>query len=272
MKKTASNEKDIFAFLENHPVFTLHELREYLGYQNGNRKVSDLILYHKKMGHIGVVKDGLYFSVRPGSNAQQTNPDPFLIASKRAGDAILAFHTALDLLGYGHSLFNTYYCFSNRFRPALRFRGDHFRCIVTPQKLQEKSQVLFGTEKVERLGLKVLTTGKERTLVEALDRPQYCGGFEEMYRSLEKIPYLQFEVLLNYLQLRKQKKLYGVVGFFLEQHRNEFNVEESFLQQLERDKTSTAVYWDRSKKGGVYVKRWNLVVPKPVIERNWEEF
>ena len=268
----ATSGKDILPFLENNPVFTLQEVREQLQYDKRDRKPYDLVLHQKKMGRIGAVKEGLYFSVRPGNTAEQTNPDPFLVASKLADDSMLAFHTALDLLGYGHSLFNIYYYFSNRFRPALHFRGNHFRCIVTPGKLQVKSRRLFGTEKGERGGLKVLITGKERTLVECLDRPQYCGGFEEMYRSLEKMPYLQFEVLLKYLELRYQKKMFATVGFFLEQHRKEFHVEDSLLRQLEPNKPATPVYWDRSKKGGTYVKRWNLVVPKSVIERSWEEF
>jgi predicted transcriptional regulator of viral defense system len=268
----ANGEKNISAFLEYHPVFTLDELREYLGYKNGGRKAYDAVLYQKKAQRIGMVKDGLYFSIRPGSNAQQTSPDPFLVASKLSDDAVIAFHSALDLLGFGHSLFNTFYYFTNRFRPALRFRGSHFRSVVTPEKLQTKSQEFFGTEKVERLGVKITVTGKERTLVDCLDRPQYCGGFEEMYRSLEKMPYLQSEVLLSYLELRNQKKLHAAVGFFLEQHREQFHVEETFLRMLERNKPSTAVYWDRSKKGGTYVKRWNLMVPKTVAERSWEEF
>jgi len=268
----ANGEKDISAFLEYHPVFTLDELREYLGYKNGGRKAYDAVLYQKKVQRIGMVKYGLYFSIRPGSNAQQTSPDPFLVASKLSNDAVIGFHSALDLLGFGHSLFNTYYYFSNRFRPALRFRGSYFRCVVTPDKLQKKSQQFYGTEKVERVGQKIIVTGKERTLVDCLDRPHYCGGFEETYRSLEKMPYLQFEVLLEYLHLREQKKLYATVGFFLEQHRETFHVEESFLHQLEGKKPATPVYWDRSKKGGTYVKRWNLVVPKQVFERSWEEF
>lgn len=267
----ANDEKNILAFLENHPVFTLDELREFLGYKHGSRKVYDTVLYQKKMQRIGTVKEGLYFSIRPGSNVQQTSPDPFLIASKLSHDAVIGFHSALDLLGFGHSLFNTYYYFSNRFRPELRFRGNHFRSVITPEELQKKSQQFFGTEKVERVGLKITVTGKERTLVDCLERPQYCGGFEEMYRSLEKMPYLQFDVLLKYLELRDKKKLYGTTGFFLEQNRETFHVEEFFLQQLERKKPATPVYWDRSKKGGTFVKRWNLFVPKSVLERSWEE-
>ena len=93
-----------------------------------------------------------------------------------------------------------------------------------------------------------------------------------MYRSLEKMPYLQFDTLVKYLELRQKKKLYAVVGFFLEQHRDEFHVEESLLQNLVRMKPSTPDYWDRSKKEGSFAKRWNLVVPKAAMHRTWEEF
>ncbi|MBI5021728.1 MAG: hypothetical protein HZB59_09840 [Ignavibacteriales bacterium] len=268
----AIDEKDIRVFFESHPVFTIDELREFYSLSDNSREASDIILYNKRMERIGRIRDGLYFSVRPGQNTQHTSVDPYLVASKLAPDAVLAFHTALDLLGFGHSIFNTYYYFSNRFRPAFRFQNGHFRAVVTPEKLQKKSQVNFGTEKVERLGMKFLVTGKERTLVEALERPQCCGGFEEMYRSLEKIPYLQPDVILGYLQLREQKNLYARVGFFLEQHRNDFHVEESFLEKLRRNVSTQPVYWVTTRKGGVLAKRWNLIVPEAVMHRKWEEF
>jgi hypothetical protein len=93
-----------------------------------------------------------------------------------------------------------------------------------------------------------------------------------VYRSLEKMPYLQFDTLVKYLELRSKKKLYAIVGFFLEQHRHEFHVEESLLQQLERTTPSTPDYWDRSRNENAFAKRWNLVVPKAAMHRTWEEF
>lgn len=266
------NDKDIRVFFESHPVFTIDELREFYSLPTDSREASDMILYNKRMERIGRIKDGLYFSVRPGQNVHSASVDPYLVASKLASDAVLAFHTALDMLGFCHSIFNTYYYFSNRFRPAVRFQNGHFRAVVTPEKLRKKLKANFGTEKVERLGMKLLVTGKERTLVETLERPQYCGGFEEMYRSLEKMPYLQTDLILGYLDLRGQKNLYARVGFFLEQHRDNFHVEESFLEKLANNIPLQPVYWIPDRKGGVLVKRWNLIVPESVKYKKWEEF
>ena len=266
-----TTRKDIREFLEQYPVFTLEELRKSFSIQKGGREASDLVQYNKSMGRVGVIKQGVYYAIRPGQSAQKAPVDPFILASKLAPDAVLSYHTALDLLGFGHSMFNAYYCFSIRFRPALRFRHDHFRIVVTPRKLREKSQELFGTEKVERLGVKLVVTGKERTLIECLEKPHNCGGFEEMYRSLEKIPFIQPDVLLEYLALREQKSLYARVGFFLEQHREDLHVEESLFGQLAHSVPAQPVYWTPQSKGGVLMKPWNLIVRKAVCERSWEE-
>ena len=108
----ADNDKKILIFLETHPVFTLGELRNYFSLRDGGRDASDILLHNKKMGRIGAVKAGLYFVVRPGSSEATTQVDPFLLAAKLTGDAVLAFHSALDLLGFGHSVFNSYYYYS----------------------------------------------------------------------------------------------------------------------------------------------------------------
>ena len=267
----ANAQTDTREFLEHHPVFTLEEFRREFSMQNGGREASDMIQYNKSMGRVGMIKQGLYYAIRAGQSAQTAPVDPFLLASKVAPDAVLSYHTALDLLRFGHSLFSTYYSFSSRFRPALRFRKDHFRVVVTPEKLQKKSQELFGTEKVERLGVKLVITGKERTLVECLEKPQHCGGFEEMYRSLEKIPFIRPDLLMQYLDYREQKNLYARVGFFLEQHREDIHVEKSLLRELAQNVPAQAVYWTQQSKRGVLVKPWNLIVPEAIRNRTWEQ-
>ncbi len=267
--------KTIEAFLERTPIFTLSELVAELG--NGAALNSKSIVYNlvknrRRSGRLGVIKEGVYFVVRPGQTLRTAPVDSFLLTSRLAPDAVLAFHTALDILGFGHSLFYVHYYFSKNYRRPVRFRNEQFRSVKTPQQLLRAGKEIFGTEKVERVGVKILTTGKERTLVEALEHPEYCGGFEEMYRCLEKMPYLQHEILLQYLDLREQKNLFAMAGFFLEQHREDFYVEESLLQSLERNKPAQPLYWERSRKSGILIKRWNLIVPKAVVERSWEEF
>ena len=257
-------------FLEAHPVFTLEDLRLVFS-MAGGRGASDVLQHNKSMGRVAMIKEGLYYAVRPGQSVQNASVDPILVASKLVPDAVISFHTALDALGFAHSEFSTHYCLSNHYRPEMQFRHDHFRVVLTPERLRRKSQELFCTEKIERLGMKITVTGNERTLVECLERPKYCGGFEEMYRSLEKIPFLRPDVLLEYLELREQKNLYARVGFFLSQHRDEFQVEQTFLRRLAANVPSQPVYWSPARTAGVLVKPWNLIVPESVRDRLWED-
>jgi predicted transcriptional regulator of viral defense system len=267
--------KTIEQFLDQVPVFTLNEFVTYLRKdvkRNVMTMAYNLIKNRRRSGKLGVVKEGLYYVVKPGTTPASAPVDEYLVASKLAPDAMLAFHSALDALGFGHSVFTTYYYFSKVYRRPVRFRGCEYQSVKVPQSILDAGKELVGSTKVERSGIKILITDKERTLVEALEHPEYCGGFEEMYRSLEKMPYVQTELILKYLNLRGQKNLFARVGFFLEQHREQFHVEESFLQMLERQKPTQPLYWDRSRKGGVIKNRWNLIVPEAVDQRKWEEF
>ena len=45
----------------------------------------------------------------------------------------------------------------------------------------------------------------------------------------------------------------------------------SHLRQLAQNVPVQPVYWTSHSKGGVLVKPWNLIVPKAVRDRSWEE-
>ena len=271
MKKMANKIGKLRIFLERNMVFTMGEFREFFSISDGAREAYDSLLHQKKMGRIGRIKDGLYFVIRPGGNSIDTVVDPYLIASKLSYGAVLAYHTALELLGYGHSSFSTFYYFSDRYHPVLRFQGNEFRAVTLPVGLRKSGHPHFNTEKIERRGAKLSVSGVERTMVDVLERPQYCAGLEEVYRSLEKIPYIRPRVLLEYLEFRNQRNLYGIVGFFLEQHREIFHPEPSFLKELAEHAPAQPMYWSPKRQGGVLVHPWNLIVPEAAARRTWED-
>jgi len=98
---------DFFAL---HRVFTFNELANEL---SKNRKSSaksstlyDLLTYHQKQGHILRIRRGLYFSIPKGSDPNHCPVDPFLVASKMAEDAVIAYSSALDLHGKLHTIQN----------------------------------------------------------------------------------------------------------------------------------------------------------------------
>jgi predicted transcriptional regulator of viral defense system len=257
-------------FFEENPVFTVNEFKNAFKEGRSIHTLQTQLKQYTKSGYIKPLRRGVYFV--KGPTGSKSSPDEFMFASKLAPDGLIAYHSAFDLLGFGHSVFNSLYYFTSKRQHLLTFNSFRFVPLSYPVELTRKSNEGFGVEKVERLGKKILVTGKERTLVDCLDHPEYAGGFEELYHSAQKMPYLSFELLLKYLTFRARKVLFAKVGFFLEQHRDEFHVEESFLQELERNCPSQPAYWDRTQKENVLKKRWKLIVPSVVNSRKWEEF
>lgn len=259
-------------FFARHPVFTLEEFRREVGNTITTSTLHTHLKRYRKTGRINSIKQGLYYVARAGQQTDTAPVDPYLVASKAEVDAILGFHTAFELLGAGHSQFSRIYYLTQTPKRAFTFRNTTFQAVQTPRALLRRNEHHFGSEQIERLGQPVTITGRERTLVDCLERPDYCGGWEEVYRCAEKLPYLQFDILLEYLNLRDQKILFAKTGFFLEQHREDFFVEERFLQELEKRTPRQPLYLDRSANNGRLLKRWNLVVPEAFLNRIWEEF
>jgi predicted ABC-type ATPase len=111
----------------------------------------------------------------------------------------------------------------------------------------------------------------ERCLVDLLHAPQHGGGWEEIWRSFDMVGFLDLGRVVD-LTLRMQSALTAArVGFFLEQHRQAWMVEETHLQALRQHAPAQPRYLDPRRESGTMVRRWNLVVPEHVLKRRWEK-
>jgi hypothetical protein len=68
----------------------------------------------------------------------------------------------------------------------LHFQGNSVRA-VWPPGLVRSGLLDFGVMTEERAGLPLRVTTLERTLVDALDRPDLAGGWEEIWRSYDDV-------------------------------------------------------------------------------------
>lgn len=262
---------DYKEFFNQHPVFTIEELCSVFKKQKRNSIYNNLKYYLKKK-KVRHAKRGVYYVIPDASSPDKYCPDSILLASRLSKDSVLAFHSALEIMGYAHSVFHRFFYYSNFRKRKFSFRSDEFINVKIPVKLQEKRLELLGIEEKGYHNLPVKFTNRERTFVDCLDRPRYAGGIEEVYRCIEKYPYLNFEEIMAYLDALGKGILYAKVGFFLEQHRDKFFVEKNLLEKLRNKKSYSTVYFDSRRKKGKLVKEWNLIVPEIIIKRSWEEF
>ncbi len=108
------------AFFSRHPVFTVEEVDRFLSGRHGGEPQNpqtrqSLLGHYRRQGRLRNVRRGLYAVETPGPGTEAFSPsafpppafssaDTFLIAARFVPDAVLAYHTALQLHGFAHSV------------------------------------------------------------------------------------------------------------------------------------------------------------------------
>jgi len=253
-------------------VLTLDELRACLdqNYSRNKRSREAILSYHLREGHLIRVRRGLYAVVPHGSDPESCPVDPYLVAAKSAKDTVLAYHTALELHGKAHSIFERYFFQSNKPVRPTTFRTYRFECSLFPKALRDKNREHFATTTIERSGVEIRVASLERTLVDLHDRPDLGGGWEEIWRSLESVEYFDLDLVVEYVRLLDNATTAAKVGYYLQRHAESLMVEERHLNPLRELRPKQPHYLQRGKSGKL-VNDWNLVVPTSLVERAWEE-
>jgi predicted transcriptional regulator of viral defense system len=257
--------------LSKKTVITLADLWSCLAQEYSPKKRSReaIIAYHLQQGHLLRVRRGLYAAVPPGSDPTTSPVDPYLVSANLAGDAVLAYHTALEVQGKAHSVFERYFIQSGKPLRPTTFRTYRFECVLFPKALRNKKKEHFATTIIERSGLELRVTSLERTLVDLLDRPDLGGGWEEIWRSLEAIEYFDLELVAEYVNLLGNRTTAAKTGYFLQEHAERLMVEDRHLDPLRKLRPRRAHYITRGKSGKLN-RDWNLVIPTSLAEKSWE--
>jgi len=261
-------------FFATRPVFRLDEFVS-VHRAGGTRKpaaTAAILKQHVRAGHLLHVRRGLYAVVPRGTDPDDLQVDRFLIASRLAPDAVIAYHAALQLHGKAHSVSRRItYLTRTRVKPFV-FRGTEFVPVPVPPSLRPLPDMGGGVVEKPRGDLGVRVTTLERTLVDVLDAPRHGGGWEEIWRSLESVEFFDIDAVIDYALKLSSAVTVAKVGLFLEQHRDQLMLEEHHLRRLEEHAPRQPMYLERSKReSGKLLSRWNLVVPERVLNRTWAE-
>lgn len=258
-------------FLATHPIFSTQELSDYalkiLGHSPSHSTVYNLIQHHEKRGHIIQIRRGLYYTLPREATDGVFPVDPFLVASKLASDAVLAFHSAFWIHQVAYSTSHIiYYLTRQRTRPRFQFQGNLY-VPVHPSSTLRKSKNDFGVTNIDREGVKIRVTALERTLVDVLHKPLYGGNLEEVWQSLNSISYLNIDQVIEYTKLLKNSSIAAKVGFFLESRQEQLRVSPEQLDKLRKARPKSAQYFQRkSDEPQKLITNWNLIVPKYLLE------
>lgn len=259
-------------FFHTRPVFTHAEAVDvHTAGGASARTTNNLLAHHVRSGRLLRLRRGLYATVPRGVGADRFAPDPYLVATKLAGDATVAYHAALEYHGRAYSMWRRFHYLTARRARPLRFRGLELIPVLAPAAVRSLPD--FGGGIVERpyAGGTVRVTTLERALVDVLDAPHRCGGWEEVWRSLELVEFFDLDAVIDYALKLRSSITVARVGYFLEQHRDELMVEARHLDALRAHAPPQACYFDPRRAPGKLVAGWNLIVPDAVLNKTWEE-
>ena len=256
---------DTSTFLQTHRVFNLDEAARVLSPAGGRKATLERLKYAAARNKLKKLARGVYATVPPGVEPSQFQPDRFLVAAALRPEAVFCHHSALELLGAAHSEWRLCTAYSTRRSQPFDLDGIELRFLSHPKSLVHHRAVDLGIRSVYRLDRELQVTGPERTLIDGFRRPDLVGGAAEFVESAAGFSVLELPLLFRLLNAFGQKGLWAAVGWFLETYRSTFYVGDDDLVSIEENVPKAPVYLVRDQRGGVLVRRWNLIVPDELV-------
>ena len=254
---TSSVEQVYIEMLRNR-VFSLDDVTNITdNYETSRTTIKRLV----KKGKVLRVRGGLYAAVPPEFLNSNYEVDRYILANKKGQEGgALAYHSALELHGVAQSYFNTVYCLTKKPLRGFTFQSVQYKFFETKD--------VFGVTKMIRDAVPVMVTDRERTFLDCIRRPKYCGGLEEILKSLGTFHTLDTNKLDKYLKRYNEKGLTQKTGAVLTLLKHETRVPDAFLEQLKNEVGTKAYYLTNSaRKGqGKLMSEWNVVIPKNIDE------
>lgn len=268
-----SNKMSINDFFKHHLVFRFNEFKQFMKdrEQGVTEKNCYMTLYNYcKKGKLIHVRKGLY-AVSADSPYQAAPINPFLIAGKSTDDAVLAYHTALESHGFAYTDFNEHIYLTAHYTNHFTFQNQRYRAIYRP--LRKQKNEVGCIEVITLLGVDIRRTNLERTIVDVLDRPDISGGWEEVMRSLDRVTTFNVSRAVDYALSLNRASLVAKLGYFFDQRPDYLEIDLAIIERLLLHTPKRPYYIDRktSVGQGTYIKKWQIIVPNYLHERQWEE-
>jgi predicted transcriptional regulator of viral defense system len=231
-------------------VFNLADAERVVG-STENAKV--ILNSYVNKGIIKRVRRNLYYTVNLEN--KEAPADRYLIASKINDSAYLTYHSAFEVHGLSHQISFVVYVASNQRVSDFDFEGFSYKYV--------RAGIKEGVVSYH-LNERIKVTDLERTVVDSLDRLDYCGGPHELDEILKICPVLDEDKLYNYLEAYNKQILYKKAGYFLEQNQQSLGISDDFLAAVEKQTGDTKSYLNEEALdgNGVFINRWGLIVPK----------
>lgn len=235
-------------------VFTIEDAAGAYGGSNGGLK--KLLYTLVKRRWLQRVEKGKYLILpfEAGSEGEWTEHE-FIIASCFLQPYYIGFRSALNYYGYTEQVSRTVFIASTRrkLKSALEVSGVTYRFVYVPQ------HKFFGVNEITIDGHQVNISEPEKTIVDCLDRLEYCGGAVEVAKALSNgSDELDFVKMAEYARKYGRRAVIKRLGYLLEILN--FNADKAISILRQDVSTSYAPLDTLAPSRGKYVERWKVLV------------
>lgn len=266
-------------FLAGKGVFTVEEFARHIGGVRSLARARARLGYYVALGRVRLVAGGVYAADPGGGDALGYQPDPFVVAVVLRPDGVFCHHSSLELMGQAHSVWRFVTLYTTRRRSPLKLGRVRIVFLAHPPKMMNGPTAALGrdglvrrwTRATTRGGRSITMTSPERLLVEGVRALRWVGGVDELFESAQGFASLNLGELWELLALYDSPRLWAALGWFLERNQATLYVPDNFLNDLERKRPKSPVYLEPGHRGGLFARRWNLMVPAHLGRKERDE-
>ncbi len=226
--------------------FTFEEAKKLM---NNNISVTKTILSrYEKKGFIERIEKGKYLIIPLGAQKGEYTINEFIIGSLLIKPYAISYWSALNFYGFTEQIpIQTFIQTTSRKKNQnIKVLGIEFKIVTI------KKEKFFGLTQEWINDNLINITDKEKTIIDCLDKPQYCGGILEIAKSLKKMA-LDINQLVLYAQNINNSAVIRRLGYLCDL----LNIDV----KLPTINTRNYVFLDPTMpKYGIKNAKWRLII------------
>ncbi len=188
-----------------------------------------------------------------------------ILASYLITPYYLSFWTALNYYGYTEQPSRTVFAATIKSKTPVNIKGIRF------QFVKFKPEKFFGFKKIWLNGDMINMAEREKTIIDCLDQPRYCGETAETAKGLwNGRNELDFTKVIRYAEIMENRAVFKRLGYLMETLKlNDSRIIKKLRKNLSK---GYAPLEPLGGKKGTYNNRWRLFVNvDPEYLTEWRE-
>jgi predicted transcriptional regulator of viral defense system len=249
-----ANELKLLFTLENKgkTVFSMKDAKEILG--TSDSSVWNVIYRLKIKRRIEKIEKGKYLLIPAKAGYEGLWSEvPFLILPNILSDYYVGFYSALNYWGMTEQVPSVVFVATTKRKRNLEYGPTTFKFVTLSKKK------FFGFVDGEVAGAKFRVSSKEKTVLDCLMYPKYCGGLDEAVKGIwESKDELDFGRLLEFVKKLGVSVVTRRLGYLLEL----LNIEKETSEKIASGRFKGFMWLDPLGPKNIlsYSKKYGLIV------------